>query len=828
MSKTAKIIIGVLAAIAILAIIAIVIIVLVGPSEEPEPTAVPPTTAPTTPPEEGDDSWDKIEAAGKMVVGTSADYPPFEFYVDDLKIDGFDIAMMDEMGRRLGVSIEYLDYAFDGLGGALQLGQIDLALAAVSVTAERESVVDFSNVYLVGEDAILAHTGSGIDSVGAADEMAAYRIGVQRGSAYEAWVLTELVATGKMPESNLFVYEAAPDAVRDLLEDRLDVVILDSQPAELAVQTYEVKIVGQGLNQQRYAIAFPKGAAALKAKIDGVLLELHNEGIIAELASKYLGQEVLLPTPTPGPTSTPKPPSECIDGLSFVEHPNGEGSSSNPIQVAPGQKFTKVWKVLNSGTCTWDSSYKLVFASGDRMGGQPTPVQGTVAPGQTYDIAVDMTAPLYSGSYQGIWQMVNGQGTAFGQRLRVYVKVVPGPTATPAPTQTPVAGIVFTVDRNQINYGECVNFYWKVENVKEVYFYAEGEDWRQSPVEGEGTQKECPPVNNNYYLRVVLRDGSVKAPKITIYVAGKPDAPYIQRFTADPPNLVTLGGSVLLQWEVFNQVNKITLTANDVILWAGAPVKGQYQHTPASAGSVSYMLTAEGDGGTSQSRININVVNSATATPVPTSAPDKPVIYSFSVSPNSIAEGNCVDINWSVGGGASYVEVLRNGTVIVPDAPFSGHASDCPTPAGSYTYQLAASNSAGETVTQQRTVQVSATAPENPLANTYWTLAAYYDGTTMQSVLPGTLLTTNFDSSGGVSGSGGCNTYTANYNVNGSSLTISAPLATGKACTPEINAQEQAFFAAMASATSYNIEAGQLYITGSSGTVVLEYSATGP
>ena len=265
MSTTAKIIVGILAAIAILAIIAIVIIVLVGPSE-PDPTAEPPTTAPTTPPEAGDDSWDKIEAAGKIVVGTSADYPPFEFYVDDLQIDGFDIAMMDEMGRRLGVSIEYLDYAFDGLGGALQLGQIDLALAAVSVTAERESVVDFSNIYLVGEDAILAHKGSGIDSVGSVDDMAAYRIGVQRGTAYEAWILTELVDTGKMPESNLFVYERAGDAVRDLVQDRLDVVILDLQPAELAVQEYEVKIVGQGLNQQRYAIAFPKGAAALKAK----------------------------------------------------------------------------------------------------------------------------------------------------------------------------------------------------------------------------------------------------------------------------------------------------------------------------------------------------------------------------------------------------------------------------------------------------------------------------------------------------------------------------------------------------------------------------------
>ena len=57
---------------------------------------------------------------------------------------------MDEIGRRLGVQVEYQDFAFDGLGGALQLGQVDAVIAAISVMPEREAVVDFSNVYFVG------------------------------------------------------------------------------------------------------------------------------------------------------------------------------------------------------------------------------------------------------------------------------------------------------------------------------------------------------------------------------------------------------------------------------------------------------------------------------------------------------------------------------------------------------------------------------------------------------------------------------------------------------------------------------------------------------
>jgi polar amino acid transport system substrate-binding protein len=96
-----------------------------------------------------DASWSRIQAAGKIVVGTSADYPPFEYYID-FQADGFDIALMREIGQRLGVEIEIKDFAFDGLGSALQLNQIDVAIAAISITPEREGFVDFSDVYYVG------------------------------------------------------------------------------------------------------------------------------------------------------------------------------------------------------------------------------------------------------------------------------------------------------------------------------------------------------------------------------------------------------------------------------------------------------------------------------------------------------------------------------------------------------------------------------------------------------------------------------------------------------------------------------------------------------
>jgi hypothetical protein len=196
MSKTVKILLGALAAIAVIALCAIVAVVLLNQTGEPEPTAVAPTVTPAA----EDDSWERIKAAGKIVVGTSADYPPFESYVAQGQIDGFDVALMDEIGRRLGVQVEYQDHAFDGLGTALQLKQIDAAIAAISITPQRESEVDFSNVYLVGVDGILAQQDASL-SISSVDDLAKVRLGVQRGSVYEDWLYSELVATGKMPEA---------------------------------------------------------------------------------------------------------------------------------------------------------------------------------------------------------------------------------------------------------------------------------------------------------------------------------------------------------------------------------------------------------------------------------------------------------------------------------------------------------------------------------------------------------------------------------------------------------------------------------------------------
>src|ERR1044071_6234837 len=79
------------------------------------------------------------------------------------------------------------------------------------------------------------------------------------------------------------------------------------------------------------------------------------------------------------------------------------------------QAFTKTWRLRNIGTCTWTTSYTMVFDSGTQMGSTASvPFGASVAPGGTIDLSVSMTAPNAAGHYIGYWKFKNAAGTAFG------------------------------------------------------------------------------------------------------------------------------------------------------------------------------------------------------------------------------------------------------------------------------------------------------------------------------------------------------------------------------------------------------------------------------
>ena len=398
-------------------------------------------------PDAGDDSWAKIEAAGVMKVGTAADYRPFEYYNEQLVMDGFDIALIREVANVLGVSAEVTDFAFQGLGGALQIGQVDMLISALSITGEREAFADFSNVYYVGEDGVLARDGSGIDSVSSPGDFAGKRVGVQNKTAYMDWAQSTLVATGIITQDQLFVYAKPEHAVADLEIDRLDLVVMDILPAKKAASETGVNLVGQSLNPQHFAIAVPQGATALQQQINSALTELQNNGTMARLYERYLNlkpDEIPTPPP-PEATATPAPtptPGGCINGMEFVEDLSYDDHDFTDLpKLNPGEKFAKGWRIKNSGTCEWTTDYYLGFVRGDRMDGEDTSVDSKVETGKTLDIYVDLVAPNTAGEFTGWWQMFTDKDIPFGETIWAAIQVIGPtevPTNTPEATETPI------------------------------------------------------------------------------------------------------------------------------------------------------------------------------------------------------------------------------------------------------------------------------------------------------------------------------------------------------------------------------------------------------
>jgi len=144
-----------------------------------------------------------------------------------------------------------------------------------------------------------------------------------------------------------------------------------------------------------------------------------------------------------GGTSTPIPPVTVCDRGEFI----GDITIPDGTLMPPGQAFTKTWRIRNVGSCTWTTSYALVFVFGDTFGA-PTVINlpSPVAPGATADFSINMIAPAAAGHYRSYWRFRNAAGTQFGVGSGLITffadinvsstapTLIPGGTPAPTPT----------------------------------------------------------------------------------------------------------------------------------------------------------------------------------------------------------------------------------------------------------------------------------------------------------------------------------------------------------------------------------------------------------
>jgi ABC-type amino acid transport substrate-binding protein len=222
--------------------------------------------------------------APEIVVASDMAYRPFSF-APRKGPKGFDIALMDEIARRVGFEVEYKDAGFDFITRGLTGGLYDASISAMTITETREGQADFSEPYYVVSEALVVPSGSEIEST---DDLREATVGVQLGTLGMSETQDLLnagdVGTGRP-------YGTIDQAFEDLEQEVIDGVIYDLPAAQREVDRSggELELVEVIPTDARYGIAFPE-RSPLVGPVNEALREIKSDGTYEEIYEEWIGR----------------------------------------------------------------------------------------------------------------------------------------------------------------------------------------------------------------------------------------------------------------------------------------------------------------------------------------------------------------------------------------------------------------------------------------------------------------------------------------------------------------------------------------------------------
>ena len=221
--------------------------------------------------------------AGKLTMSTNAAFPPYEMTTDSGDFEGIDIDVAAAIAEKLGLELQVDDMDFDAALLAAQSGKSDIVMAGVTVTDERQKVMDFSDTYAEGIQSIIVPEDSDIAS---ADDLTGKAIGTQRGTT------GYIYCTDDFGEDSVVAYDDGLTAVQALNNGQVDAVVIDNAPAkEFVAANPGLKILDTAYAQEDYAIGVAKGNTELLNAINGALEELQADGTLQSIVDKYIKAE---------------------------------------------------------------------------------------------------------------------------------------------------------------------------------------------------------------------------------------------------------------------------------------------------------------------------------------------------------------------------------------------------------------------------------------------------------------------------------------------------------------------------------------------------------
>ncbi len=232
-----------------------------------------------------DTTMGKIQERGELRVGVKFDVPPFGFKnPQSNQVEGFDVDMGKFIAQELGVEPKFIEAISDNRIPFLKRGTVDLILSTMTINAERDKEIDFSEPYYIAEGRILVPKGSDIKGI---DDLAGRNVCTALGSTYEETLREQA------PKAKLKLVDTYSECLELLQNEAVDAVSTDDVILTgMIIQDDSLEMVGERLTTEPYGAGIKQGETDLQRFVNGVLKKVEDDGRWEETYQKWVGRHV--------------------------------------------------------------------------------------------------------------------------------------------------------------------------------------------------------------------------------------------------------------------------------------------------------------------------------------------------------------------------------------------------------------------------------------------------------------------------------------------------------------------------------------------------------
>ncbi|KPU45676.1 cystine-binding periplasmic protein precursor [Oxobacter pfennigii] len=227
---------------------------------------------------------DRVKTAGKIMIGVDDSYPPMEYRDDNNALVGFDVDFGNALGKKLGVEVEWVPTAWEGIIPSLQAAKFDFILSSLSITDERKLEIGFSEPYIQGGPVIITLKEN--TSIKSGDDLVGKVVGAQLGTTGED------AAKSVEGVKEIKSYDKITEALQDLSAKRTEAVVADDQVGRYYIALDPEKYIVAGkMVEEPFGIGFRKDDTALIDAVQKAIDELKSEGTLSKISMKWFNSD---------------------------------------------------------------------------------------------------------------------------------------------------------------------------------------------------------------------------------------------------------------------------------------------------------------------------------------------------------------------------------------------------------------------------------------------------------------------------------------------------------------------------------------------------------